>query len=99
MEAYIGDILPFNKRNKKEVLHEFHMVVRSNAIGVPLLAILQGAVAMLGYYIFDAPGALLWGIVSCFATIIPVVGTAIIWIPLTVYLAISGSWGWRLIAL
>ena len=35
MEAYIGDILPFNKRNKKEVLHEFHMVVRSNAIGEP----------------------------------------------------------------
>ncbi|MBD9177715.1 MAG: AI-2E family transporter [Odoribacter splanchnicus] len=96
MEAYIGDILPFNKRNKKEVLHEFHMVVRSNAIGVPLLAILQGAVAMLGYYIFGAPGALLWGIVSCFATIIPVVGTAIIWIPLVVYLAINGSWGYAI---
>lgn len=93
MEEYIGDILPFNRRNKKEVLNEFHMVVRSNAIGVPLLAILQGAVAMLGYYIFGAPGALLWGIVSCFATIIPVIGTAIIWIPLVVYLGINGSWG------
>ena len=96
MEAYLGDILPFNNRNKKEVLHEFHMVVRSNAIGVPLLAILQGAVAMLGYYIFGAPGALLWGIVSCFATIIPVVGTAIIWIPLVVYLGVSGSWGYAI---
>lgn len=93
MEEYLGDILPFNRRNKREVLHEFHMVVRSNAIGVPLLAILQGAVAMLGYYIFGAPGALLWGIVSCFATIIPVVGTAIIWIPLMLYLGINGSWG------
>ncbi len=96
MEAYLSDILPFNNRNKKEVLHEFHMVVRSNAIGVPLLAILQGAVAMLGYYIFGAPGALLWGIVSCFATIIPVVGTAIIWIPLVVYLGVSGSWGYAI---
>ncbi len=96
MEAYLGDILPFNNRNKKEVLHEFHMVVRSNAIGVPLLAILQGAVAMLGYYIFGAPGALLWGIVSCFATIIPVVGTAIIWIPLVVYLGVNGSWGYAI---
>ena len=96
MEAYLSDILPFNNRNKKEVLHEFHMVVRSNAIGVPLLAILQGAVAMLGYYIFGAPGALLWGIVSCFATIIPAVGTAIIWIPLVVYLGVSGSWGYAI---
>lgn len=93
MEKYIGDLLPFNKRNKREILKEFYMVVRSNAIGVPLLAILQGAIAMAGYYIFGAPGALLWGILSCFATIIPVIGTAIIWIPLALYLGISGSWG------
>ena len=38
MEDYIIDILPFNQRNKRDVLHEFHMVVKSNAIGVPLLA-------------------------------------------------------------
>lgn len=96
MEAYVGNILPFNRQHKREVLHEFHMVVRSNAIGVPLLAIIQGAIAMLGYYIFGAPGALLWGIVSCFATIIPVVGTAIVWIPLALYLGISGSWGYAI---
>lgn len=93
MEGYVGDLLPFNLRNKKEVMHEFHMVVRSNAIGVPLLAILQGAVAMAGYYIFGAPGALIWGVVSCFATIIPVVGVAIVWIPLALYVGINGSWG------
>ena len=93
MENYIREILPFNRRNKKDVLHEFHMVVRSNAIGVPLLAILQGAAAYLGYVIFGAPEALLWGVVSCFATIIPVVGTAIVWIPLMLYIGISGHWG------
>ena len=49
MEDYIIDILPFNQRNKRDVLHEFHMVVKSNAIGVPLLAIIQGGIAMLGY--------------------------------------------------
>lgn len=93
MEAYVNDILPFNRRNKKDVLHEFHMVVRSNAIGVPVLAILQGAAATIGYYIFGAPEALLWGVISCFATIIPVVGVAIVWIPLVVYIGISGHWG------
>lgn len=93
MEVYIRDLLPFNSRNKKNLLREFHMVVRANAIGVPLLAILQGAIAMLGYFIFGAPGALLWGVLSCFATIIPVVGAAIIWIPLVLYMGATGEWG------
>lgn len=93
MESYIADILPFNRRNKRDVLHEFNMVVKSNAIGVPLLAIIQGAIAMLGYVIFGAPAPVLWGIVSCFATIIPVIGTSIVWLPLALYMGTDGHWG------
>lgn len=93
MEAYVREILPFNRQNKRDVLKEFHMVVRSNAIGVPVLAVLQGVAAMLGYYIFGVPEALLWGVISCFATILPVVGVAIIWIPLVIYLGVTGHWG------
>lgn len=37
------------------------MIVRSNAIGIPLLAIIQGGVAMIGYLIFGAPNILLLG--------------------------------------
>lgn len=93
MESYIADILPFNRRNKRDVLHEFNMVVKSNAIGVPLLAIIQGAIAMLGYVIFGTPAPVLWGIVSCFATIIPVIGTSIVWFPLALYMGTDGHWG------
>lgn len=93
MEKYINGILPFNRQNKRDVLNEFHMVVRSNAIGVPLLAIIQGGAALLGYYIFGVPGAFFWGVISCFATIIPIVGTAIVWIPLVLYLGAMGHWG------
>lgn len=93
MEAYVREILPFNRQNKRDVLKELHMVVRSNAIGVPVLAILQGVAAMLGYYIFGVPEVLLWGVISCFATILPVVGVAIIWIPLVIYLGVTVHWG------
>lgn len=92
MEVYVNDIMPFNQRNKQNILHEFHMVVRSNAIGVPLLAVLQGAVAMAGYFIFGVPAAFLWGVVSCFATIIPVVGIAIVWLPLVLYMGALDEW-------
>ena len=86
MEAYINDILPFN------VIHEINMIERSNAIGIPLLAIIQGGIAMIGYLIFGAPNVLLLGFLTCFATIIPMVGTALVWFPVASYLAISGDW-------
>ena len=78
MEAYINDILPFNETNTREVIHEINMIVRSNAIGIPLLAIIQGGIAMIGYLIFGAPNVLLLGFLTCFATIIPMVGTALV---------------------
>ena len=92
MEQYIYELLPFSDSNKKHVMNEINMIVRANAIGIPLLAIIQGAIATLGYYLFDAPSALLFGFLTCFATVIPIVGTALIWFPLAAYMAISGDW-------
>ena len=93
MEAYLDDILPFNKAHTQEVLHEIKMIVQSNAIGIPLLALIQGFVALVGYWIFGVPSAVLFGLLTCFATIIPIVGTMLIWVPIVIYLALSGSWG------
>ena len=92
MELYIYELLPFSDSNKKHVMNEINMIVRANAIGIPLLAIIQGAIATLGYYLFDAPSALLFGFLTCFATVIPIVGTTLVWFPLAAYMAISGDW-------
>lgn len=92
-ENYFYEILPFNSRNKHNVMNEIYMLVRSNAIGIPLLALIQGGIALIGYFIFHAPSPLLFGLLTCFATIIPIVGTAVIWLPLVAYLGITGDWG------
>lgn len=92
MEQYTYELLPFSDSNKKHVMNEINMIVRANAIGIPLLAIIQGAIATLGYYLFDAPSALLFGFLTCFATVIPIVGTTLVWFPLAAYMAISGDW-------
>lgn len=92
MEQYIYELLPFSDSNKKHVMNEINMIVRANAIGIPLLAIIQGAITTLGYYLFDAPSALLFGFLTCFATVIPIVGTTLVWFPLAAYMAISGDW-------
>ena len=92
MEKYVFDLLPFNEANKHAVTREVHQIVASNAIGIPLLAVLQGVVAFLGYWAAGVPSFILFGILTAFATIIPLVGTGIVWAPLVVYLALTGNW-------
>ncbi|WP_165155868.1 AI-2E family transporter [Parabacteroides sp. ZJ-118] len=92
MENYLYTLFPFNDPNKDEVLNEIRTIVKSNAIGIPLLAVIQGVVAMAGYFIFRAPDPLLFGFLTCIATVIPLVGTALVWVPLAAYLALTGDW-------
>lgn len=93
MEEYCREIMPFNLSVTRSMMREIHMIVRSNAIGIPLLAVVQGIVAYLGYLAFGAPSPLFWGVVTCFATIIPIFGTALVWLPLAGYMALDGQWG------
>lgn len=92
MEDYCRDLLPFDRAVSRNVAHEIHLIVRSNAIGIPLLAVVQGFVAYAGYLIFGAPSPLFWGVLTCFATVIPIVGTALVWVPLATYMALTGAW-------
>lgn len=93
MEEYIRELLPFSRGVGSDALHEVRMIVRSNAIGVPLLAVVQGGVALAGYLLFGVPDPLFWGVLTCLATIIPVVGTALVWVPLALWLGLGGHTG------
>lgn len=93
MESYFREILPFNRRVGRSALTEIRKIVRSNAIIIPLLAVSQGLVAYLGYLLFNVPVPLFWGGITCFATVIPIVGTALVWFPLALYMGLDGQWG------
>lgn len=88
----MNEILPFNETNTQDVVHKINMIIRSNAIGIPLLAFIQGGVAMIGYWIFGAPNILFSGFLTGIASVVPMVGTALIWIPIAVYMALIGNW-------
>lgn len=92
MERYVYDLLPFSNRNKAHVVKEVDQIVTSNAIGIPLLGIIQGLVALVGYLIFHTPDPLLLGFLTCLATVIPLVGTAIVWLPVVLYMTLTGDW-------
>lgn len=92
MEEYVSDLLPFNRANTADILKEFKISVRSNAVGIPLLAVIQGGIAMLGYWFFGVPNIFLAGLLTCFATVIPMVGTSLVWLPIGLYMGLSGDW-------
>lgn len=92
MEQYVYEILPFNRLNRHLVLRELNVLVKANALGVPLLAIIQGFVAFIGYLIFGAPSPIVFAFLTCFATIVPLLGTGLVWFPLSLYLALTGDW-------
>lgn len=91
MESYVYDILPFRSENKCQIIASTKGIVYSNAIGIPLLAIIQGFFAMIGYFIFGTPDPIIFGFLTCFATILPLIGTALIWFPLALYLVLTGN--------
>ncbi|MCI5579793.1 MAG: AI-2E family transporter [Phocaeicola plebeius] len=92
MEQYIHTLLPFKEKYKMEVLEEVDRIVRSNAIGIPLLAIIQGIISLGGYWLCSAPNPILTAMLTGFASIIPLVGTTIVWIPVVGYLMVIGDW-------
>jgi len=91
MEAAIVFYLPFQREKIKLFSKELVAQTFSNAVGIPLIAIAQGVCAFIAYTITGVEQAGFWGTITAFASIIPVVGSAIVWIPISVYLFATGQ--------
>ena len=91
MEGYINRAIPFSDRSKQEIWNEIELMVRSNAIGIPILGLCQGIVALIGYWIFGVEGFIMWGILTGVSSIIPVLGTMTIYIPVCIMVLASGE--------
>ena len=86
VEKYLGQFIPLKQENVNWLGKETKNIIKANAIGIPVLAIIQGLVATLGYWIFGVQDFRLWGFLTGVFSMVPIVGTAVIWLPLTAYL-------------
>ena len=91
-EKSIREILPFKDENKQILGEETHLIIQANAIGIPLMAIIQGFFAYMGYLIFGVESPLLYAILTAFSTILPLVGTMIVWVPISISLLLGGDY-------
>lgn len=93
MEDYLSSLIPMKKVNKMETIDRINVMVKSNAIGIPLLALIQGLIAWVGYVSFGVPNAFLSAFMTGLCSMVPIVGTMVIWIPIGIYFAVIGLWG------
>lgn len=93
MEGKLVSFLPLNSDNKNSLWKETKNLVVSNAIGIPILAVCQALLAILGYWIFGVKEFIFWGLLTGAASIIPVVGTMIIWIPICILMMANSEIG------
>jgi len=90
MEQWILSNSPFKQSNTMTLTRELKMQTMSNAIGIPVLIVIQAVISAIGYAIFGMDEPLFWGVITGFASMIPIVGPAVIWIPVSVYLYFTG---------
>jgi len=83
-------MLPLDKKSSNKLVEHFGQITHSVVFAHIIVAIAQGALGAIGFYIFGIPSALFWGVIMAIFALIPLVGPAIIWIPASIFLIIDG---------
>ena len=92
-ERIVAKAMPFKRTNTQMLGDKFVKLVMANAIGIPVVALGQGIVATIGYYIFGAPSPMLLFALTALASMLPVVGAAIVYLPVGIFMIAEGQTG------
>ena len=93
MEKKLFKIIPLKDENTRLLATETKTIIKSNAIGIPLISFIQGITAAIGFFIFGVKDIALWGFLTGVFSFLPVLGTMIVWIPLCIYMYSTGHAG------
>jgi len=87
----LQNALPLGRTQQHELLDRFTRVIGATVRGNLLVASLQGALGVLAFWVLGFSGALLWGVVMGFLSLLPAVGAALVWGPVALYLLATGE--------
>src|SRR5690606_32213959 len=91
MEVDIYEYVPLQDDNVDKLGKEVQNMVLSNALGIPLIAFLQGVVAVIGYLIIGVQEPWFWFVITCMTAMLPVVGAALAYVPLAIIFFANGA--------
>lgn len=82
--------LPLEDKDEQRVLSRFTSVARATLKGTAVIGMLQGGLAGAAFYVVGIPSAVFWGVIMVLLSVLPGIGTALVWVPASVILAASG---------
>ncbi|MEK7945533.1 AI-2E family transporter [Pigmentiphaga sp. YJ18] len=91
LSARVRQALPLTEEHKRHLFRKFIAVVRATVKGNIVVAITQGVLGGLIFWILDIKGALLWSVVMAFLSLLPAVGAGLIWGPVAIYFLLTGA--------
>lgn len=97
LKSSLYEYIPISEDNLKIIGSESQAMVRSNAIGIPLVAIAQGIIALIGFLIFGIKDPFFWFIIVTVGSMIPFIGTLVGILPVFILTLSTGNnfaaWG------
>jgi len=92
-ERILASAAPLKRSNVAMIGEKMRKLIMANAIGIPVVALGQGLVAIIGYFIFGAPSPILLFALTAATSMIPIVGAAIIYVPICIFMIAEGNTG------
>jgi predicted PurR-regulated permease PerM len=86
----MSDAIPLDRELRGKLATRFVAVVRATVKGDILTAALQGALGGVAFWVLGIQPAILWAVVMAFLSLLPIFGTALVWLPAAIYLIASG---------
>jgi predicted PurR-regulated permease PerM len=93
MESSFFNWLPLKSDNIEYVRKEINDLVFSNALGIPLMGVVQGTAGFVGYYLAGVPDIWFWVVLTFISGMLPLVGVALAFVPLGLLLLSQGQTG------
>jgi predicted PurR-regulated permease PerM len=90
----VRPFIPFSAANAEQLRVRFRDVTFSTLVGTGLTAAVQGLLVGLAFAAAGLSNALFWGVVTIILSILPVVGSGLVWVPAVAALGIEGRYGW-----
>jgi predicted PurR-regulated permease PerM len=91
LESWLYKYLPLKDENVQLLGKELKLLVVSNAIGIPITALLQGVVALLGYWLLGVNDLGFWFVFTSITAMLPFVGAAMAYVPLSILFFMNGN--------
>lgn len=87
----VKQAIPLRAELRSTLVSNFTIVIRATVKGNLLVAVVQGALGGLIFWILGIHAALLWAVLMAFLSLLPAVGAALVWLPVAIYLLATGS--------